>query len=58
MMTRLLTCVFVIAAFPWLAVAISEKVPYVEGRFAVADPGTDWDCANTAARNATPNSLT
>lgn len=58
MRTRLLTRVFVTAAFPWLAVAIPEKVPYEEGRSAVADLGTGWDSANTTARNALPNSLT
>lgn len=39
MRSRLLTHDFVGAAFPWLAVAIPETVPYVEGRFAVADKG-------------------
>lgn len=58
MRTRLLTCAFVAAAFPWLAVALPGKAPHVDGRFAVADLGTGWDSANTAAGNALPNSLT
>lgn len=51
---RLLTHGFVGAAFPWLAVAIPEKVPYVKGRFAVADRGRGWDSANTTARTLPP----
>lgn len=39
MRSRLLTHDFVGAAFPWLAFAIPEKVPYVDRRFAGADRG-------------------
>lgn len=57
MRSRPLTHAFVSAAFPWLAVAVPEKVPYVERRFAVADMGTGWDSTNTASRTLPPTLL-